>query len=333
MTALPGINIAADGRYSIDRLLSLVPRGSILRIVIEPKYTSQKFYLKTLKDEGFKILGVIARESLEGRSFEQLAKYLSIEYAGLIDYLQLGNEWDHQSESSWTMHPSELNALLSAFWNERKRTNGTYKLVLGGAVSGDASRLGVAHLPLVDYIAVHLYGVRPKPSWHPEGHSTWGFGSLPEKLDGYAAYGKPLMITEYGLPTQDFGPSVGASFHREMVLALTNLVYAFMPFCMGDDMVPGYGMLDVNGTMKTCGLAFRDEVARINNKEQPIVPSFVQGFEAKANQLGKSVVGEPLEDQDYIRLKNGGELAIQTTTTGVMFYSAKANKVHFIAGK
>lgn len=60
---------------------------------------------------------------------------------------------------------------------------------------------------------------------------------------------------------------------------------------------------------------------------------FQLGFRAKADELGAEVVGEPLEDQDYLPLTNGGEIAFQATSKGLMVYSRAANKVHFLAGR
>jgi hypothetical protein len=62
--------------------------------------------------------------------------------------------------------------------------------------------------------------------------------------------------------------------------------------------------------------------------EEPTVPEFQFGFKAKADELGPEVVGEPLEDEQYI----GDNVSMQFTTTGVMMYSKQANIVHFLAG-
>lgn len=63
------------------------------------------------------------------------------------------------------------------------------------------------------------------------------------------------------------------------------------------------------------------------------VPEFVLGFKDKADELGHDVVGDPLEDQDYLPLATGGEIAFQTTSKGIMIYSRKANRAHFIPGR
>lgn len=53
------------------------------------------------------------------------------------------------------------------------------------------------------------------------------------------------------------------------------------------------------------------------------------GFEAKANELGRDVVGDPIENETYI----SDILSFQMTTKGIMLYSKNANTVKFIATK
>lgn len=66
--------------------------------------------------------------------------------------------------------------------------------------------------------------------------------------------------------------------------------------------------------------------------EEPNMAQFVLGFKTLADRLGKDVVGEPQEDQDYQVLKNGGEIAYQFTDKGFMVYSKKANRSFFVPG-
>lgn len=59
------------------------------------------------------------------------------------------------------------------------------------------------------------------------------------------------------------------------------------------------------------------------------MPSFRFGFLQKAQELGAAVVGAPLEDEQYI----GDNYAFQVTEKGLLVYSKKANKVHFLPGR
>lgn len=70
--------------------------------------------------------------------------------------------------------------------------------------------------------------------------------------------------------------------------------------------------------------------ARISSK-LPLAPtnpsySFQFGFEAKAQELGRDIVGDPIENEYYV----GDHHSIQFTTTGIMMYSKEGNKVHFL---
>jgi hypothetical protein len=57
------------------------------------------------------------------------------------------------------------------------------------------------------------------------------------------------------------------------------------------------------------------------------MPEFVLGFKVLADQLGRDVVGEPLEDEHPWP---DGTAAVQTTSKGLMWYSRAANKAAFI---
>jgi len=57
------------------------------------------------------------------------------------------------------------------------------------------------------------------------------------------------------------------------------------------------------------------------------MPEFVLGFKTLADQLGKDVVGEPLEDEHPWP---DGTAAVQMTSKGLMWYSRGANKAAFI---
>lgn len=344
----PGTNIAADGSYRASDLLKVYPRGSVMRLVIEPKY-DQLPYIIELRMAGFLVLCVVANESfyLDGRvlSYAELSRLVAERYGDWINFLQVGNEWDHVSPSSWTLDEAHLDALLWTFWNQRRSSGLAWILVLGGAVSGQPILLSAPDLEAVDAIAVHPYGQRPYPGWAPPRNQGWGFGVATELISRYAeaAPGKPILITEYGLPTQDFGNQVSADYHVEMAKALHSAgVVCYLSFCWSDGMVDGFGIVDRTGRLKTQGL----ELARAMQSlyggsigpQQPnpigeIMAQFVLGFKSKAEELGRDVVGDPLADQDYLPLKNGDEIAFQFTTKGVLIYSKKANKVHFIAGK
>lgn len=53
---------------------------------------------------------------------------------------------------------------------------------------------------------------------------------------------------------------------------------------------------------------------------------FQEGFYQKAQELGKEVVGEPVEDEHRIVAK---DIVIQLTTTGMMLWHEPTNTTHF----
>jgi hypothetical protein len=59
------------------------------------------------------------------------------------------------------------------------------------------------------------------------------------------------------------------------------------------------------------------------------MPEYQLGMKAKAEELGRAVVGEPLEDEAYV----APNYALQFTTRGVLVYSKRANRVHFLAAR
>ncbi len=356
----PGTNVAADGSYRASALLKVFPIGSVMRFVIEPKY-NQLPYLIELRAAGFLTLGVVANESFDSvdeagnpirLTYAQLAKLIADRYGNWFNFVQVGNEWDHISPSSWTLDEAHLDALLWTFWNQRETSLGTWILVLGGAVSGNPAELSKPDLEAVDAIAVHIYGQRPAANWSPG--RPWGFGNAVELISNYAvnAPKERILITEYGLPTQDFGDSVSADYHARMAAALSLLgeqwqypdgtsgLVAYTPFCWSDGMVDGYGIVDKKGLWKPqAELLSRTMQSFYNgnagdnipspNPQGEIMAKFILGFEAKAAELGRDIVGDPLEDEQDLT----ANYRIQTTTKGIMLYSKKANKVHFIAGR
>jgi hypothetical protein len=93
----------------------------------------------------------------------------------------------------------------------------------------------------------------------------------------------------------------------------------------------GEGDLSIWGNDDRLAL-FRDPPTVAAPAPEPIgehMPEFKFGFKAKAEELGKAVVGAPLEDEYYI----GDHHSIQVTEKGVMVYSKAANVVRFLAGK
>lgn len=331
----PGINVPGDGSIPASRLIQFLPRGSIIRFVLYPS-VPQAVYLRDLRIHGFLPLLVVANESFDRGdgsrySYAELVHFINDRYQDLPWGIQVGNEWDHRSGSSWTMTEADLDALLWTFWNAKHGgIDGTtlrWLLVLGGSVSGDPNALQIPDEGAYDVVAVHPYGQRPWEGWNPG--VPWGFGNVGELLQRYREMRptKPILVSEYGMRARDFGEGVQAAYHVDMAAVLSGIPYVlgYIPFAAHDE--EGYGILS-----RKAEIAIRNTFRDLY-KEDPVMPKYVLGFKELADRLGQDVVGEPLENQDYLPLANGGEIAFQTTSKGFMYYSKKANKAMFIKGQ
>lgn len=190
---------------------------------------------------GLSTLGVIARESWSWgdppteRSISQGMDALHQYYEVYPTAWQCCNESDQVGPSSWTMIPSVLNLFLSEF----RRVFGMVLLVGPGLASGQPYHYARR---LIDIDARHPY----VPA---EGY--WGFRRMA---------GKPIWITEY--PANEEG-----LLERIAEVGGVDVCFAF---CWSQRMVPGYGLVDIDG--------------------QPIEPRFSE-FRAVASASAQSPSG------------------------------------------
>jgi len=211
-----GLNIPRDGSVTVEQLKSILPHGGWARLVLTGWHENQE-YIRTLQAGDFRVVGVVASESFQSISLpadnpEAAAAYYASRYDGLVTAVQVGNEWDHRSESSETLDLDALNRRLAAFAAEFHIS----PLILGGAVSGDPTRLRGVRLDLVSACAIHPYGQRPEPAWPSP---DWGFGFYSNLLSAYAAelsgLGQPRMplwVTEVGLSTDEVPEAFRAEY-------------------------------------------------------------------------------------------------------------------------
>lgn len=240
-----------------------------VRTVLLPPPDDQQAWFAELRGQGVKVLGVVARESIvRGSSYSRIAERYRRLYTGNIDALQVGNEPDHRSPSSWTQAPARLNHLIRTF---RLGFPGV-PLVGPGLASGTPQYLDAVDVGMLDAIAVHPYGQRARVNL-PYAPDFEGFGTVTDLLDGYRRFGKPLWVTEFGGPAQDWPTEhERAVYHSEMIGALDRAgVEVACQFCWSDAMVPGFGLLDQDGIPKESYAAFvggaralyRPEIERI----------------------------------------------------------------------
>lgn len=195
MSAL-GVNVPLDGSVSADQIAAL--GASWIRIVAHPDH-DLRAYFDALHARGIRVLLVLARES--GGDYNLFERwYGDMEHV----WIQPGNEPEGTGESSWSMTPHEFVSL-----GRTARAIFPLKtIVAGGLVSGQPSYLDGLDLSWADFIAPHPYG-KTVADWPSPG---WGTGVLGDLLDGYAAFGKPLFISEIGLNTREVSEDFQAEY-------------------------------------------------------------------------------------------------------------------------
>lgn len=287
---------------------------------------------------GLLVWGVIANESFEEGlskrwSFEEAARYYLKMYGGLLHYLQVGNEWDHVSESSWTLHPDELYALVSWF---KYIFQDTVTIILGGAVSGDANKLEaiVRTLALVNGFAFHPYGQRA----HPDKPAPAGdFGVFQDLLMAYwnklreLGQLKTMYVSEWGVSSWEVGEERQAEYCGDFALMLRDnpLVEGAMHFCHHDYM--GFGETEGGRDKPVKKILYS-----INQWQKPLEQEntmaqydFVHGMAHKVSELKQKGidVGKALEPETYPY--DDSPYSYQVTENGILIYSKVANRVHF----
>ena len=302
MTAF-GINTSSDGRFAPADLAETGAKW--VRFVALPG-VNLSGYAEACRAFGLKVLLVIARESLVG-DYSETAAYYRTMYSR-VNALQVGNESDHVSGSSWDLPAAKLNELLRAFrtiWPD-------HVLVGPGLVSGNPSYLDGVDLSLVNAISVHPYG-----QGTPNFPSPWGFGgNVGQLLDRYVAKagGKPLWITEVGGSANEIGEATQANYCRAMLgyLGTRIDVQMAMWFSFHDD-VDGFGLVRKNNTPRPAWSAFYE----LALQSTPIPgPAFALGFKIW-HDLEPGLIGEPAEAKEFGFAEG---VSLQKTTNGLLMW-------------
>ena len=224
-------------------------------------------FLDACEEHGLKVLGVVARESLQGSSFDETADFYANLYGDRISAWEIGNEWDHVSGSSWDLPGGEVTRLGEAFRSVLPQG----LLILGGQVSGDPNYLEDVDLSIFDGDALHPYGQRPA-EWDD---THWGFGWARDLVTAYIVEidadnglppALPIWITEYGATlTECRTPKRRGVYYLEMLRTLieTPGVCAVFPFKYEDTGVPGFGLLDADGNETPALTMIRDFLREI----------------------------------------------------------------------
>jgi hypothetical protein len=249
-----GTNVDRSGRH--DAALVRSHNATWQRIVAMTD-VDLSVHFRNCRQAGVQTLLVLARES--GGDYARYARL----YGSLVSAVQVGNEADLESESSWSMTQGELVALGKA---ARSAFGPTMPIVCAGLASGHPEWLDGADLSWCDAIAFHPY---LKDAPNPDD-----LEDLPD-VDAlareYARFGKPLLITEWGWWGNEEGRATEEV--RDMIAwaARTDLVEVFFYFAMDDAMVPPFGLLDARGKPKPRAKAFTEEAAKAIHSLWPTV--------------------------------------------------------------
>lgn len=256
-----GANVDRRGSYDVAELATA--HVKVVRLPLLPDFDARPWMMRC-RETGLEIMAVIDSDSVAGQEWADAAATYARKYADLVNYWQPGNEPDHESPSSWTLAPADLNRLLRVF---RDALPDAY-LIGPGLVGGEAKvrYLDGVDLSLVDAIALHPYGRRPAPDWP---NPTWGTGYVDDLLAIYGRHlnwSKPFWITEVGLSVSEVSTALQAEYVKQMFpkLAEWKTVGALW-FCWSDWMgVPKYGLHTINHKPRPA-LATFAEAARIFN--------------------------------------------------------------------
>lgn len=257
-----GVNVAGRAQQSPAAIAAL---GARWARCVGYRDVNISEWIRGCRDHGVKVLMVLARESIDGDWERNLTWFRDL-YSGRVHAVQIGNEPDHVSPSSWTMAPRDLNRLLVT----ARSVFGPDKLLIGpGLVSGHPGWAAQIDWAPVDGISLHPYAKDP------------GTPALDNLIAGYEEYGLPLWATEYHARTI----GMAAALRDDPRIGVA------MAFCMSDSMVPGFGMLE-----DTNALADFKAAAKVGGPPSSQHPAFQLGFLEVANRH-PDIVGQPRENE------------------------------------
>jgi hypothetical protein len=241
MCAFIGMNVDREGSIDPSQVRG---RGATWnRLVGIPDFDLSD-YIRAGQDVGLKTLLTLASESFAGGVDLEL---YAERYGHLIDAVQIGNEPDLTSDSSWTMDQDTF-----VQWGRLARSAFPQTpLVAGGLASGQPSWLDGVDLEWADAIACHPY---LKDAPNPDDLED--LEDVPILIERYRAFGKPVLVTEWGWWGED--EARGAEEIGEMInwAAHTDLIKGFFYFCWSDAMVPPFGLFGPRGRRKPAVTAF-----------------------------------------------------------------------------
>jgi len=176
------------------------------------------------------VMGVITSSSLEVRdehgnvvgamSFEDAATMYAAEYAGLLDYWEIGNETDADPngpiDGSWILPAADCSRLIQAFVSAIKAQRSDAYITGPGLISGQPDYVRQLDLSGLTAISIHPYNQTPATAKVLFEHN------YKELLDA----GFQICITEFGMADAD--PGVRGAYLHDMVEQFQQLGYIDM---------------------------------------------------------------------------------------------------------
>lgn len=246
------------------RLQRVVARREIDLTSLLRAFSNNGIRTLMVYDRGsFQAFGSVDPEHLAATAATAFAEYAR-RYNGLVFIHQPANEPDGEGESSWSMSQADvvtLGRLARQVWPDAL-------IATPGLVSGQPSWLDGVPLEWASMVCPHPYGKQASPGWPS---SDWGTGPLAPLLDGYAAYGKPLLVSEIGLPVPQVDEAFQAEYCRRMMATLNARpdVLATCWFALTDD-VPGFGLYRSDGSARPAVASFKASAATATARPWPV---------------------------------------------------------------
>jgi cell wall-associated NlpC family hydrolase len=239
-----GINVQRTGEDDLDAIRSAGFEGIRVPCLIDDSGPPNvrydlRGYLAGARARGLRVLLAFDRDAFWwpdwSKDTERYVRHWLDFYVGLYDGIQVGNEPDHASPSSWTLDAAEFARLVTTV---RAIVGPDVFMVGGGLASGQPSYLaGFTGLDALDAIALHPYT--------KQARDMSGF------LDGYRQLtGElPVMLSEWGCPA-DWGEDVQADQTRDMVRWAVEHRTALDVFCWSDRGVAPFGLHRLDGSQR-----------------------------------------------------------------------------------
>ncbi len=286
-----GMNVDREGNTPASVLLA--KHNTLVRIVMIPPPNSGLTRVIEYAEQGLMVLGVLAQESFPDYIWKDDSKLAAAlktyndTYGPYLSGIQVGNEPDHVSDSSWTLNHEELFRLTEFV---DKYIDQNIPRVLGGLASGQPAWLDGFDFVHVDAVAIHPY--------LKDGPNDSDIEDLPDVtslLDAYEEYTGtlPIMITEWGWWGDKTDRGVDEIYDMVRWASESKRIAGFFYFCYSDAMVPPFGLYNADGSPKEDYVeAFVDAAAGTNNSTFWIsgggvtTPDLVEYAKARARVYG-----------------------------------------------